>query len=255
MASLFRRVNHLATIDHLVNRPSSPLDELLAQTVARHFPGSEVDGAVARIGLGDVRIACQVAPGTESAMGWVVPLFLRMWGGLLPDDPVFASISGYGDTEEAAVEDGGALWAASFGGVLRAGLAGLPDDDPDLKVFAALVQKAHVRLAHGALGRVHSSHDLSEAERATALLDARLRLTGGPSLTATLLDWRGLPLLDLKRSVVLSTFVMDRPDGRVVEVKVNGEDLPTEGWLRDAPSSPDGVVVLLRELAVVTRIG
>lgn len=255
MASLFRRVSPLATIDLLENRPFAPLDGVLAQTVARHFVGAQAHGAVARIGLGDVRIACQVGSGTESPTGWTVPLFLRLWGGLLPEDPVFASISGYGVTVEAAVEDGGALWAASFGGVLRTGLAGLPDDDPDLKVYAAQVQKTHVRVAHASLGRVRSNQSLSEADIAGTLLAARSKLTGGASLTATVLDWGGLPLLDLKRSVILSTFVMDRPDGRVIEVKVNGEDVPAETALRDAPPSPDGAVSLLRELAVITRIG
>lgn len=251
----FARHNDTAAQALLESRPASAQDAALAATVAGHFAGGTVDRAVARIGLGDVSIACEVRPGSEGPAGWSVPLYLRLWGGLLGPRPVFASINGYGATLEEAVTEGGALWAGAFGGVLRAGLAGLPDADPELRVFVSRLQGTPVRVAHAPVGRVQSAGPLTDAEQAAAIDVARTALTGGRSLTAAVLDWRGLPLVDLTHSALLSVLVVDTPESRTFEVKVAGDDVPAEGaFASAAPRSTDRVTVL-RELAVVTRIG
>jgi hypothetical protein len=249
----FRRVNDTAAQAYLESRDVTDVDVALAEAVAAHCEGATVDGAVARVGLGDVSISCEAAAGTETASGWAVPLFFRLWGGLLGPAPVAASISGYATTRAEAVAEGGSLWAGSYAPVLRAGLAGLPDADPELRVLAARLQGTPVRVAYAPLGRVMSARALSDREQADALAATRTALTGGRSLTAALLDWRGLPLVDLRHSALVSTLVLDGPQGRTVEVKVHGEDIATEGLFPD--TDPPADVCMLRELAVVTRIG
>lgn len=254
MARFKKHIDSYAA-DLLEHREVTPLDVVLAETVARHFEGATVQGSVALVGLGDVRIACEVADGHESAAGWSVALFFRLWGGLLGPVPVFASISGYDTTREGAVVEGGSLWSGSFGPVLRSGLAGLPDADPELKVRLEVFQGTHVRLAQAALGRVMSATGLTDAEQAGHLTAARQKLAGAGTLTEAVLAWPGFPDVKLKHSALVSVFVLDSPTGRTVEVKVNGDNLRADDALPAAPPSPEGVTSLLRELAVLTRVG
>lgn len=227
------------------------LDVLLAETVARHFDG-RVEGATAHVGLGNLTIGCAVASSALQGDTWASPLYFSLSGSGFGKEPVFASVSGYGSSAEASVVEGACLWACAFGPVLRAGVAGLPDPDPGLVVTEAVVQGRPVRLAHARLDRALGP---AADDPPVHWAAARAKLGGDPSLVPGYLRWDGLPDLHPTLSSVLSVFVLDGPAERTVEVKVHGTDVPhAADPLPAAAPSPDGVVVMLRELAVMTPL-
>ena len=64
-------------------------------------------------------------------------LFFYLAGGAIGEVPVFASISGYGDSVEEAIITGGCNWSSVFGPVLEAALA---DGDPgEAERFEAVI--------------------------------------------------------------------------------------------------------------------
>src|SRR5262245_35551588 len=103
---------------------SDEQDELLTETIARHFPEARIDKNDIDLGFGGLSIQCRVNAAGQNGTIRTASLFFQLRGGALGDAPVFASVSGYGDTEQEAIIAGGCNWACSFGPVLRAGLAG-----------------------------------------------------------------------------------------------------------------------------------
>jgi SMI1/KNR4 family protein SUKH-1 len=227
-------------------------DHLLTETIARHFPTARVDKNQIDLGFGGLSIGCRVDSCAEARGFKAASLFFQLRGGGLGDAPIFASISGYAESDEGAIVAGGCNWACSFGPVLRAALAGEADTKVDR--FDVTMDGQSYRLFVDRLDRTFSSNDGDPtAEHARVV---RARLGGWPWLSRPMVSSGLLPLLPVKRSTILSVFVGSLPDGLTVEVKVNGVDWPgMAAALPDASNDPSGVVTLLRELAVLVPVG
>src|SRR6266540_1689142 len=77
-------------------------------------------------------------------------------------------------------------------------------------------------------------------------------LSGGDIGAQPIFASNTLPLLTAPGSTVLSLFILDTPDGRTVEVRVNGSDwAPSAATFARVEPEPPGGVSLLRELAVL----
>ena len=227
------------------------LDELLVQIMANHFPEARTDGQEIELGVGDLRLACRVNAVGRVGSYSAAHLFFYLSGGALGDEPVFASVSGYEETPERAVIVGACNWACSFGPVFRAALAG--EDRPEVARCAAELHGQRVEIFVDGLDRVMSFDD--EPVELARIGAARARLGAAPWLTGVLAASGRLPLLPADRPSLLSVFLGERPDGRIVEVKVHGVDWPAAQPAFAGSHEPPGAVSLLRELAVVVPVG
>lgn len=227
------------------------LDELFKETFARHFPEARVVGREVELGFGELVVSCSVNDVKPFGTERVASLFFRLRGGLLGPAPIFASISGYGSTDEQAVVSGACLWACSFGPVLRAGLGG--PVAPDLEALRVTLDGQQFRLFLDGLDRALSTSGTPSLDLPKA---ARARLGGSPWLTPRIIKGGGVPALAVDRPTLLSTFVFDAPDHRVVEVKVDGVDWPAAGEvLAPAARAEEPGAVFLREFAVLVPDG
>jgi hypothetical protein len=234
--------------------PHRPQDVLLAETVARHFPGAAVDGHTARLRQG-LSIECEVNGVNPIGAYQAASLFFRLRGGAFGTEPIFTSVSGYDKTAKAAVVTGGCNWACAFGPVLESALAGRPAPAtgkfPDAEQFEVELDGRQFRVVVAAVDRTMTLEKRS-GDPGARIAAARSRLGAEPWLTSVVLGSETLPLLTASGPTLLSVFVSDHTAGRTVEVKVNGAD-----WVRcgvafaGAPPEPAGAVTLLRELAVL----
>jgi len=222
------------------------LDRLLVETIARHFPGATIDGTVVDLAVAGLRIDCHVNGVRPLGAFSSASLFFHLSGGALGERPIFASISGYEESPEHAVVVGACNWACSFGPVLRAALAG--EEQPEVTRTTADIHGQRFHLLVDGLDRVMS---FGEADPDLARTRAaRARLGGTPWLVGVVAASGRLPVLPADRPSVLSLFVGERPDGRIVEVKVHGVDWPAAHAAIDGDCEPAGAMTLLRELAV-----
>lgn len=228
-----------------------PNDVMLAETIARHFEGAVVVGRTAHIGLGGLVVECEVGDVSEVGSYFAAPLYLYISGGGLGPEPVFASVSGYGSSPEAAIVTGACNWACVFGPVLRAGL--IEAAEPDVEQFETTLDGRRFRVVLDGLDRVMTFEPDDEAGGRIAA--ARSRLCGDPWLLPLVLGLGTLPGLAERHSTLVSLFVSDGSQGRTAEVKVNGIDRPAcAAVFADAEAEPEGAVTLLRELAVLTPV-
>lgn len=224
-------------------------DASLAATIARHFDGGCTSGRTAFLGFNDVSIECYVAGTSPVGANRSASLFLLLRGGRLGAQPVFASISGYGTSDEEAIVAGGCEWSCQFGPVLRAALA--DSVEPDIEPLHTTVDGRSYRVAAAGLGRLLGS--VPEQEPGELLRTVHRHLAGEALLTQVVLDSDTLPVLPAHTSTLLSVFVMEGPNSRVVEVKVNGVDWPPASLAFPQPALPlSSVMALERELAVLT---
>lgn len=231
---------------------SDEQDGLLTETIARHFPGARVDKNEVDLGLGGLSIACRVNGVGAFGSFKTASLFFQLRGGALGKASVFASMSGYGDSDRDAILTGGCNWACSFGPVLRAGLAG--DTETNVERFEVTVDGQAYHLFVDGLDRSFWSSGGDHTGERTRV--ARARLGGWPWLSRVILDSGRLPLLPVTRSTILSVFVASRSGGLTVEVKINGVDWPGMAAAFSGTShEPPGAVTLLRELAVLVPTG
>jgi len=100
--------------------------ELLTSTVARHFPNARVEDDQVELGFGDVRIGCQIGKTAGGGELHSAALYFHLQSDKLSRSTVFASISGYGASAEAAIIEGACHWCCSFGPVLQASLGSDP---------------------------------------------------------------------------------------------------------------------------------
>ena len=225
-------------------------DELLAQTIARHFEGSSVEGSVARIGLGGVEVDCQVNSVREMGAYQAASLFFQLSGGPLGPDPIFASISGYEKSAEAAIVGGACNWACAFGPVLRAGLTGV--GDPEADEFEIVLDGCRYRGVVEGMDRVMM---LDAGAPEGLIRETRDRLGADPWLTPQILTSSALPVLTTSGPTILSVFLSQGPQGQTLEVKVNGTDWGPACSQTEGPEvSRANAIVMLRELAVLTVI-
>lgn len=237
-------------------------DELAAQVLSAHFEGGLAEGKVASLGPLEVNVRCEVGAVQQFGQLEAASLFLEMSGGALGQEPVFASVSGYGESAAAAVIGGACTWACSFGPVLRSGLAGVtPEGDMDELQVTLDAQPYRVHV-NGFDRVLHFTTDADDDASMDLAAQVRSALVPPPEdpwerrrpwLSEALVRSGRLPALT-SRHTVLSVFVMDMEGQRTVEVKVNGSDWPIADWLEDTTTRPDGAVVLLRELAVLTSV-
>jgi hypothetical protein len=150
---------------------------LLAETLARHFPTARARGGEVDLGLGDLRARTEVNAIKRSGQLVSASLFFYLVGGKLGPTPVFASISGYADSPEAAIVSGGCNWACAFGTVLLAALA--DEEQPKVDRFEATIHGQRFRLFVDGLDRVLSSNPDASTTARTAAMRERWGLTPG----------------------------------------------------------------------------
>jgi hypothetical protein len=226
-------------------------DALFRQVFADHFPGARVEGSEVDVAFGNLRIACSVADVHDGGKFVAASLYFSLASSKLGDEPVFASMSGYGQTAKEAIVTGACNWAHTFGPVLRAGLAG--DEQPKVERFECTIDGRPFRVFVDVLGRVLGKD--SSDDGAQRLQGMRARWGAAPWLTRRIVESKRLPLLPADHPTVLSVFASDGPNRRVVEVKVNGRDWAgVDTLFADAGPEPEGGITLLRELAVLVPL-
>ncbi len=215
---------------------------LLLTTVARHFADAEISKHVVDVGF--ARIGC--ALGAVSPFGRMHSaqlLFDISGGGLAGVTQV--SMTGYGATLAEAVVSGACGWTCSFGPVLRAALS---DDVVDgVPSFVVLQRGEPFRVYVDCFD--HVLHFAPVGCEATET--ARERFSAAPWFAFHVLG-RGTIELAAERPQLLSVFVGELPDRRIVEVKLDGT--PQSGFenlIVDAPPPPADQMVALREVAIV----
>ena len=146
--------------------------------------------------------------------------------------------SGYGATVDEAIVTGACHWTCA----LRAALAGEES-------FETTLDGRRFHVGIDGYDRTMSTGPIDDDDTA----DARARLGAGDGwLTEHVLASGMLPLLT--GPTLLSVFVAAAPE-RMVEVKVNGRDWPPSlGVFDGCEPEPEGVVSLLREIAVITPL-
>ncbi len=222
-------------------------DQLLTETIARHFPEARIEGAEIDLGVGDLKITCWVNGVTEMPSVTAASLFFALRGGALGPAPVFASMSGYAATAEQAIATGACNWACTFGPIIRAGLT--DDAVPEAPSFSIEVDGQEHDVFVDALDRVMT---FSPEQDASSKATRERFAPEGQWLTEVVLSSGGLPLLSAHRPTVLSVFVSDAPGQRIVEVKVDGTDWPhMAAAFADVPGEHGKICTLMRELAIV----
>lgn len=239
----------------------------LAEVIARHFAGATIAGQVVALGFADLRIHCRVHAVQQHGSVSSASLFFSLSGGPLGEAPIFASISGYQQSAEAAIIEGGCQWACTAGPLLRAAFADrqsqvLPESqDPQeserVEVRDVVVHGQPMRLYIEGIDRAMA---LGPGEPDPALVNplqaARARFGQGRWLAERVINAERLPLLPEDRATVLSVFCSDMAAVRTIEVKVNGHDWPAaNATFADVADGPAGVMVLLRELALLVPQG
>lgn len=227
-------------------------DLLLCETVARHFPEARTRDEPCEIdlGFGDLTLACKVNAVHHYGALQSASLFFHLRGGRLGATPVFASVSGYGESLRAAIITGACNWTCTFGPVLRAGLAG--ESLPDVPSFEVSIDGQRFRVLVDGLDRGLSLDGTDVTHR---LLAARARFAPDSWLARVVLESDRFPVLATDRPTVLSVFVSDTAADRTVEVKVDGCDwLGMAAAFEHVAPEPPGTGVMMRELAVVVPI-
>jgi hypothetical protein len=223
---------------------------LLRETVARHFPDARIDGETIHLGFGDVQMSCRVDNAFEKGRIWIAALFFHVRSGRVGGAPVFASVSGYAASAEAAIIEGACQWTCAFGPVLRSGLAG--EDISDVPRFEVVVDEQRFRVFVDAFDRALLFEPGDATERIAA---ARARFCPESWLVRAVLESGRAPLLHSEKPTVVSVFVADGRDSRTVEVKVNGCDWRgMEPIFEAVAQERPGAFAMLRELAVVVPI-
>jgi len=223
---------------------------LLAETVARHFEDAVLEGSTVRLGFADLSVRCEVGEVGRLGDFSAAPLYFWLSGGDLGAQPIFASVSGYEGSPHNAIIAGGCNWTCSFGPVLRAALTGTPVTDPEADELDVVLDGRRYRMVLSGLDRAMRFGP--EEDVAVRYAAARARHGGDPWLIPAVLASNTLPLLTAPGSTVLSLFILDTPDGRTVEVRVNGSDwAPSAATFARVEPEPPGGVSLLRELAVL----
>jgi hypothetical protein len=222
----------------------------LAEIVGHHFDGWSAAGTVASIGMGDVKIDCRVNNLRSHDSYWTASLFYSISGSAFGPDPVFASMSGYGQDPRDAILTGGCNWACSFGPVIRMALGAEVDgDQQSVKDSTVSIEDRNYRVLTGSIGR--SVFFEGHHQRPERVLEASLRLAP-EGLTQKVIDSGLLPPLTSQGISVLSSFVSDSTTSRTVEVKLDGTDASgmDYAFIHGAPE-PEGGISLLREFAVL----
>ncbi len=238
------------------NVKNQTVDELLLETIARHYEGATIEGDVVNINIEGASIRCHVDSGRQvgDSASYSAALYFELFGGRLGPIPIFASVSGYEGSVERAVIQGGCNWACSFGAALRSALTG--ETDPEVTELRTNIDGRPFTVYFAKLDRA-IGFDSNPIEDRPVMARQRLGMSAvQPWLTPMVLVSEFLPLLTAPGITVVSSFVMDMPDSRTIEVKVNGSDWePFSEMFPNAASEPDGGVSMMRELAFMVPTG
>lgn len=230
----------------------SDYDAILCETVARHFSNAVITEDVVALGFGDLQMKCCVNQITPMGSSVAASLFFWLSGGKLGDTAVFMSCTGYAEGPEQAIVTGGCIWTCSMGPVLRAGFADEVDAASDMETYEVIVDTQRFRAYQNGFDRAMMfSHDDSMA----TIKAARERFSSGTTLTPQVLNAGLLPVLHGVRPTVISVFVSEGMQKRVVEVKVDGYDW--QGMARvfaGVPNTTENAMVMMRELAVIVPL-
>jgi len=231
---------------------SEDIDALLTEIIARHFPDARIVDGIIELGFADLEMVCQVHAVHDFGPYKCASLYFNAWGGELGPEPVFMSFTGYAEETRAAVITGACNWACSFGPVLRAGLGG--EQQPGVGRFDVSLGGDPVHVFVDALDRAmfFAESDAGARDPVTLIPAARARFNASPWLMRSVLASGRLPRLARDCPAIVSVFVSDMFDQRVVEVKVDGTDcVLAQDVFAHVDRAPRGSMVLLRELAVV----
>ncbi|MCL2090114.1 MAG: hypothetical protein FWH11_02620 [Micrococcales bacterium] len=240
------------------NKESSlSLSDVLAKTVAGHYPEATVDGATVTLGATGIRVECEADDPQEMGSLLTVALYLRVSGGPFGPEPSFASISGYAPWGEEcdmvgqsvyAVMEGGCMWTCTLLDVLgAAGLVAPRESDeerPEVVGRPALIGGRRYQVWSNQIDRT-----LAFGESGPQYADVRARLGGDSTMTSAVLATDTLPVHASNHALLLSTFAMTTSQV-TTEVKVHGGDWPPSWAPLTAVGPTDGGITMLRELAV-----
>ncbi|MEO8700053.1 MAG: hypothetical protein ABI867_08410 [Kofleriaceae bacterium] len=217
-------------------------ETLLVTTIARHFPDARIANHVVDVGF--VQLGCRLGAlrpfsGMQSAQ-----LLFDVAGSEL-GGAIQLSMTGYGPTLAEAIVGGACGWACSFGPVLRAALS---DEVVDGVASFALMQRGTpFRVYVDAFDHVLHFAPGGCEDTATA----RERFAAAPWFAFHVLGG-GTVELAADRPQLLSIFVGELPDRRIVEVKLDGAlQSGFADLVAAAPPAPASQMVALREIAVI----
>jgi len=214
------------------------LVEHLVTTVARHFKQATVRATTVDLGFADLRIRCGIGAQRPWSGIETVQLLFAIEGGALRA-PVELSMTGYAQSREDAVVEGGCGWTCTVGPVLRAAFAGGAVD----KIGRFDVGSRQLFVDN--FDRVlYFSPDGGE-DTATA----RQRVGAMPYLAPRVLAGLETPP---DRPSVVSVFVGEMPGRTLVEVKLDGVACGGfEHLVEGVAVPPLPQMALLREVGIV----
>ncbi|MCL2468232.1 MAG: hypothetical protein FWF02_13395 [Micrococcales bacterium] len=247
--------------------PSVSLSDVLAQTVANHYPGASIDGTVVTLAATGIQVDCEADDPQELGNLMSVSLYMRVSGGPFGPEPSFASISGYAmcgagcdpvGQSVVAVTEAGCFWTCTFLETLEsAGLIPVREareERHDVTLRGARIGGRGYQVWSGKIDRTLSFDNPSDPQ--AILAATRSRFGADATMTSAVLATDTLPVLASNHAVLLSTFAMVIGDGEpTTEVKVHGGDWPPS-WgplVAVSPGAP-GAITLLRELAVAVPV-
>ena len=230
----------------------SDYDVILCETVARHFSNAVITEDVVALGFGDLQMKCCVNQITPMGSSVAASLFFWLSGGKLGDTAVFMSCTGYAETAEQAIVYGGCIWTCSMGPVLRAGFADDIDSTSDMETYEVIVDTQRFRAYQNGFDRAMM---FSEDDSMATIKAARERFSSGTTLTPQVLNAGLLPVLHGARPSVVSVFVSEGMQKRIVEVKVDGYDWQgMERVFAGVPNKTENAMVMMRELTVIVPL-
>ncbi len=206
------------------------LDQILTERIAAHFHSATIsEDNVVDLGFGGLQLACHVSGVQSLGSLYATSLFFHLYGQDTGLRPIFLSVSGYEAEVEAAVVQGACEWACTFGKVLEFGFTGERQhatNQEDFHQLSTSFRGQKVTVAVDRMDRVLSAGD-DAPDIAAILKRSQTTLAGQRQwLTEVLLESVHLPLLDLRKPNIISTFISNHEDMRIIEVKVNGENWP-----------------------------
>lgn len=228
-------------------------DQLLVDTVARHFPNAIVSGNDVDLGFAGLHIFCRVNDVFDFGQMRSAALFFWLWGGPLGETSSFASMSGYGESDLQAIVSGGCHWSCSFGEMLKVAFG--DEKSEEVGLIETEINGQPFKVFIGSFDRV-MGRQASEGDALELMANARQRFGLRKWLLNRVIEKSALPILAPGQVSLLSVFVMDTAQRRTVEVKVNGMDVPgSERAFEAAHATQTESWFLLRELAVAIPAG
>jgi hypothetical protein len=217
--------------------------------MANHFPAARLEGRRVWTGVADLAIDCEVNRIGDHGAQASAALVFGLHGERFAQSPVYVTVVGYAGAADDAIIAGTCNWACVFGPMFVAAFGGQASSE--LESVTAQIDGDRYTVYIDGLDRAAKTGGASTASNPGV---ARARLGGAPWLTPGLIASGTLP--DWGRGVaVLSVFVADSAENRIIEVKLNGHECEDAQRTLEGPLDGEpGVTWFLRELAVLVPI-